>query len=457
MERRSRLEVRVRRSVILYCLAGALIAGYAWQASDAQEPPPPTAAGTPKNVILLIGDGMGPQQLALLFDWSDAAGHGETALQRFANDGTLGLLRTPAFDSPVTDSAAAATALASGVRTANGFIGMDPKSQSVPTCLEDAKATGRATGLVTSTRITHATPACFAAHVPNRGMEPQIGYQLFTGGKVDLLLGGGARVLDAAGRNPDGTPGKSLRQLTEESGCDVTTDWTAVSGRTTLPEGKRLLGLFADSHLPYRIDRDEPGEETSPTLTELTSKALEMLKARGGDKGFFLMVEGGRIDHAGHANDVAGVLGEMREFDETVAAVRAFQDANPGTLVVITADHETGGLCITYGKRATTAAMIADIGNAKATIGRDPDVKPPEVTSERDFGFGRGGFHPNPGYWKGNAAALERSARWNVSYGSGGHSTTPVTVFARGPGAARFAGLHDNTHVGRVLREYLQK
>jgi len=414
----------------------------------AQEPDGGTPA-SPKNVIFLIGDGMGPQQMALLFDWSDAAGEGETALQRLGNDGTIGMLRTGAVGSPVTDSAAAATALATGVSTANGFISVDPQGRRLATCLEDAEKSGRVTGLVSSTRITHATPACFASHVRNRGFEPEIARQLVEESGVEVLLGGGGKVF--AGKLSHG--GKLLREQASESGYTVLTTGEEL-GRFERGSGK-VLGLFSGSHLPYVLDRDEPGEQVAPTLTKLTEKALELLS--GTDEGFFLMVEGGRIDHAGHANDVAGVLGEMREFDATVALVMEYQRKHPDTLVVVTADHETGGLCVGYGRRKSVAQDFVAMGEVQHTVSRVPDSEVVNATDAAQFGFGRGQFYPAKQYWTGNATALTRSGKWNVTFGSGGHTTTPVVVMAKGPGEGRFAGLHLNTHVGKVLREYMQR
>ena len=445
-----------RGSMIAVVLCAVLAAGYVWQAGEAQEATKPSEPKGPRNVILLVGDGMGPQQLALLFDWSDAAGKGETALQSLANAGTVGMLRTGAFGQPVTDSAAAATALASGITTANGFIGVDHLGKSVPTCLEDAQRTGRATGLVTSTRITHATPACFAAHLPNRRLETEIGRQMFTSG-VDVMFGGGARELGKSVEPAAGGDPVPLHRLAENAGYLVTTDWSDLRTLKTLPDEQRVLGLFAPSHLPFLLDRDAEGEAETPTLTELTAKALDLLAARGGKRGFFLMVEGGRIDHAGHANDVAGVLGEMREFDDTVAVVRAFQAKHPDTLVVVTADHETGGLCISYGRRRLRPEMFVDMGKVAHSIAADPKAIAVDVKDPSEFGFGRGDLYPNPRYWPGSAAALNRSARWNVTYGTSGHTNTPVSVFALGPGAERFDGFHQNTHVGKLLREFLKK
>ncbi len=406
---------------------------------DAAETP---TADAPRSVILLVGDGMGPQQMGLLMDWAQAAGSETTNLQRLANAGTLGMLRTGAFDTPYTDSAASGTALACGIQARNGAIAVDPKGKPAKTCLEDARDSGRRTGLVTTTRLTHATPACFASHVVSRRMEPQIAAQFVREADVDVLLGGGARFFPEPLLEEATAKGYRLLH-TQADLDDVPADAT------------KLLGLFARSHLPFLLDRDAPGEATAPTLAALTRTAVDVLGR--GEKGFFLMVEGGRIDHAGHANDVAGVLGEMREFDAAVGVALAYQKEHPDVLVVVTADHETGGLAVTSGKRVLLPRDFVAMAEAEDSIGAAinkagtvPKVDPAVL------GRSRLAFYP-PGTEVGNALALDRSATWNVSFGTQGHTTTPVAVLAVGPGHAHFGGIHRNGRVGRLLREWMQR
>jgi alkaline phosphatase len=398
-------------------------------------------------VILVIGDGMGPQQLALLMDWADAAGEGPTEYQRLAERGTLGMLRTGAANSSVTDSAAGATALACGVEVPNGVISVDSDSKPLPTCLEDAQGTGRRTGLVTTTRLTHATPACFAAHVANRSLEKEIARQLVASG-VDVMLGGGRLHM-----GPPLGAEESLGEKAASAGyavCHSSAELDALK-----PESRRVLGVFADSHLPYLIDRDGEGEARSPTLAQMTRVALERL---GGDGApFFLMVEAGRIDHGGHLNDVAAVLGELREFDDALAVIEEFRAEHPDTLVVVTADHETGGLAVTYGAAGLPTdedylamARVEQSLEAIAALVEHDEVDPAV------FGVGRRGFYPRYSWWE-TSNALERSAGFKVSYGTQGHTSTPVVVIAAGPGEERFAGLFENEHVGLVLRAFMQE
>ncbi len=412
----------------------------AGQTAHTEEP------AAPRSVILIIGDGMGPQQLGLLLDWAAAADRAPTALERLMNSGTTGYIRTASIDSPATDSAAAATAIACGVAEKNQVVAMTQDGRPIPTAMEDAIASGRKTGLVTTTRVTHATPACFITHIDHRDKEEEIAVQIVDS-KVDLILGGGAQYFLSQRQN--------LRDQIAKRG------WRLVEDMETLGEVQntdRVLGLFAKSHLPYVLDRDQPGEETAPTLAELTEKALQHLGPSS--TGFFLMIEGGRIDHAAHANDVAGILGEMREFDDAVAVAMDYQRKNPSTLLLLTADHETGGLCVTYGDgddvltdehilamtRAKNSVEIAIEKNELKLGPLDPSV----------FGVGRTKFY-SPAYYASNYTGLKESAKYKVSFGTGNHSTTPVPVIARGPGATLFGGLHRNTWIGQHLRKWMQR
>jgi alkaline phosphatase len=404
---------------------------------------PPDAAAVPKNVILLIGDGTGPQQFGLLMDWADAAGKSPTAFERLANAGTTGVLKTAPADEPLTDSAAGATALACGVSTVNGAIAVDPSGKKLTTCLEDARAKGRRTGLVTTTTITHATPACFAAHIGNRGEEGEIARQyVHEGLGADVLFGGGQRFF----------PGALLAEAGEKA-------WKLVRTReelAALPAGtQRALGLFAESHVPYAIDRDQPGEAQAPSLGDMTRKALEILSQD--DKGFFLMVEGGRIDHACHGNDAPAALGELREFDDAIALCEEFRAKHPDTLVIVTADHETGGLTVTTG--VPPAVLTSGQLLALAKVERSVEAmgisgKPPKDFDASRFGIGHAAFYP-PNYWAGDSVAIERSAQFCVTFATSSHSTTPVFIAAAGPGAGAFNGVHRNTLVGQRLREWM--
>jgi alkaline phosphatase len=353
----------------------------------------------------------------------------------------VSVVRTGSADSAVTDSAASATAIASGVSTTNRSIGLDPRGAVVRTCLEDARDAGRTTALVTTTRITHATPACFAAHVQSRDDENTIARHLLET-PVDILLGGGAA------RFLGGPGGQSLPELVAGYRLVRTADELAAA-----PRDGRLLGLFAASDLPYRIDRDGgDGEATGvPTLAAMTRAALDRVDTA---RGFFLMVEGGRIDHAEHSNDAAALLGEMRELDEAIAVALDFARAHPEVALILTADHETGGVCVTTrGEDGPTAEDFAALWGAERSsgVGEAPAID--EAAARARFGDARLGFVTRAA-WERNAAGLEASAARFVSFGTGGHSATPVLLFHAGAGE-RFGALVTHADVGRRLRAWM--
>ncbi|MDZ4803465.1 MAG: alkaline phosphatase [Candidatus Eisenbacteria bacterium] len=402
-----------------------------------------SSARSPKNLILLIGDGFGPAYATL----ARAVAGRELVLDAYL----VGSAGTAALDSRVTDSAAAATALACGLTTLNGAIAVDSAGVSRRTILEAAEARGMSTGLVTTSRITHATPACFGAHHVSRNEENEIASQMLASG-VDLLLGGGSRQfhpLPAAAH-------QDQRDLLAEAASDgfhlVTTNTeleSAASGR--------LLGLFGPSHMSYVLDRDD----SEPSLPAMTRVALDRL-SRDPD-GFFLMVEGGRIDHAGHDNDPAAAVAEVLEFDSAFNTVLDWSRRDGQTLVVVTADHETGGLSLgtaidgraRYEFHAEAlkpvrksaeamASRMTDGENARKVLLEDAgirDLNEAEATAidlatrnDRTILIGH---------------AISRRAI--VGWTTLGHTGVDVGVYAFGPGAIRFAGHRHLAAVGREM------
>lgn len=274
--------------------------------------------GDVRNVILLIGDGMGVGQLTAA---EVVNGEDDLVLTSLP---FMSMVSTQSSSHYVTDSAASATALATGFKTQNGRISVNPSGDELFTVLEDAESSGKATGVVTNTRVTHATPACFVAHVTSRGMEQVIAGQLLESG-VDVALGGGSSYFSSL------TP--------EDYGYTVVSDST---GLKSVESGK-VLGLFTPSYMSYESGR-ESGE---PRLSEMTARSLELLATD--PEGFFLMVEGGRIDHASHDNDFDNTMTETLEFDLAVLEALEFAAGRNDTLIIVTADHETGGLSILGG------------------------------------------------------------------------------------------------------------
>lgn len=290
-----------------------------------------------RNVILMIGDGMGPSIVGAAELASRQQRGRSLTLTRLYEEGAMGLAFTGSANSMITDSAAAATTLATGVKTKNGYIGMGPEDQDLLTVSEAALQHGKHVGLVTTTRITHATPAAFSALQNDRGEENAIAEQQIASG-VHLLLGGGAR--HYLPRSIAGSKRKDDRDLIAEARAK---GYQVVRTRQELAatQGEKILGLFNLDHLEYQVDKPKDSE---PSLAEMTEKALKVLDRN--PKGFFLMVEGGKIDHALHSNDGAAAIAELLAFDDAIAKAWEYQKQHPDTLLVVTSDHDTGGFTI---------------------------------------------------------------------------------------------------------------
>lgn len=322
-----------------------------------------------RNVIVLIGDGMGPQQLGLLFAYSHLAPNSVVpdrtpAVELLSENSVVGLVRTEPYGAIVVDSAASATQLATGEMAGSEMIGANYRGDSVPTVLEIAKQSGKATGLVSDTRITHATPAAFAAHQPHRTRENEIAVDMFEN-RVDVMFSGGLRNWVPEMVNEEKSPThistvlmlggafspSSRRQDNRNLLLEAREDYQLVFDREQLQEVEegRILGLFADSAMDDAIslrDQLDSDERTEPTLSEMTTKALEVLSQD--PDGFFLMVESGQIDWCGHNNDAGSLLQELLRLDEAVRVVYEWAKDRDDTVVVLTADHETGSFGFSY-------------------------------------------------------------------------------------------------------------
>ncbi|ODS10829.1 alkaline phosphatase [Vibrio scophthalmi] len=328
-----------------------------------------TTAAEIKNVILMIGDGMGPQQVGLLETYATQAPNSiyqnrTTALFKLADEGVIGSSLTHPQDAIVVDSACSATMLATGQFTASEVIGVNAQGNHIETILEKAKKLGKATGLVSDTRLTHATPAAFAAHQPHRSLENDIATDMLAN-DVDVMLSGGLRHWIPQSVNDKGTTYNDLMTLTQgdihlkskrkdernlvleaqQSGYNLAFNRKMLEQA----QGNKLLGLFAYSGMNDGItssqSKNDP-QRSQPTLAEMTEKALDVLSKE--DDGFFLMVEGGQIDWAGHSNDAGTMLHEMIKFDSAVNAVYQWAKGRDDTLIIVTADHETGSFGFSY-------------------------------------------------------------------------------------------------------------
>ncbi|MGQ9652248.1 MAG: alkaline phosphatase, partial [Phycisphaerae bacterium] len=295
-------------------------------------PPTPRVLPAPTNIIFLIGDGMGFEQVK-------AAGlflNGQEGTLAFESWPHQAEVSTYSANSEVTDSAASATAMATGHKVNNGVI-----SQAIPgdgrpleTILERFAAMGRGTGLVTTTEITDATPACFAAHTMDRGKNPDIAECYLNQTRPNVLFGGGKTLkVDAA----------------MAAGYTVVTDRAGLEQLDT-ESVTHVAGLFGEGHMPYEYDylaKKDLQYDVLPHLSEMACVAMRILD--NNPRGFFLMIEGGKIDHAGHGNDLQRNVHETIEFARTAQRVMDQVGGRCDTLVVVTADHETGGLKVIRG------------------------------------------------------------------------------------------------------------
>lgn len=260
-----------------------------------------------KQVIFIIGDGMGLNQVSKL-----------DSPNQFERAQYIGLSKTYSASHKVTDSAAGGTALACGTKTKNGMLGMNADSVAVKSTLSILKENGLSTGIVASCRINHATPASFYAHQPNRNMDAEILADLYANGP-DVFVAGGNKLL-------------SIESL-EKAGYKYVDNIADLQKQ----ENGKVACVLATEDMPNALER---GNE----ITIGTAEAIRLLEKN--DKGFFLMIEGSQIDWAGHGNNASYMEAEMKDINKVIGLCMDYADANPGTLVIITADHETGGTTI---------------------------------------------------------------------------------------------------------------
>lgn len=324
----------------------------------------------PKNIILLIGDGMGVAQVF-------SAATVNNGVLNMTQMPFTGFSKTQSANDYITDSAAGGTALSAGQRTYNGALAVDTDTLDIPTILEISKSNGYATGLVSSSSITHATPASFIAHQPSRNMQEEIAAD-FIGSDIDIFIGGGRKFF---AERKDG------RNLLDELKKDNYYVFNSLDEAASINSGKLAI-LTADNHNKAYPERGE-------MLPEATEKAINVLK--NNSNGFFLMVEGSMIDWGGHDNNTAYVVQETLDFDRAIGKALEFASSNNETLVVITADHETGGMTLNGG-----------------------DINKKEVSAK---------------------------------YTTGGHTAVMVPVFAYGAGADKFTGTYNNTEVFHKMME----
>ncbi|MDB9813087.1 alkaline phosphatase [Gammaproteobacteria bacterium] len=315
----------------------------------------------PKNIILFIGDGMGPNQVALARLSKGGVNHRLS----FENFPVTGIVLNHSAQNLYTDSAAAATAWAAGVKTNNGYLSLDPDHKFLPTIPELLSTKGYLSGLVATSSITHATPAAFYAHINSRSKHKKIA-QMLVESDIAIALGGGSEFFKLP------LTDQAIHLIDNGNSLD----------QDNLTQHARVLGLFGEDGLDRRL--------APPTQLKMTEKALDFLDLKTSNcPGFFLMSEGSQIDWAGHDNNVKYMLSEFADFDKSVAAAIEFAKNDKETLILVTADHATGGLVL----------------------------QKPRGSSIR--------------------------AQWTTT----SHDLASINIYAYGPGAEKFSGVMDNTEI----------
>jgi len=328
------VNINTKRIIVfgfIFIAAAALVTLIVVLAIRHQKPPAPTKH---KNLILMIGDGYGPAAVTM----GRTCKGSDLNIEKYLT----GMIRTRSSESLVTDSAAGATAYACGLRTFNQAIAVDDHIKPCGTIFEAAKAKGMLTGAVVTSRVTHATPAAFTSHAYDRYDEEFIAKQQVEQG-LEVFMGGGRDYF----LNTTRSDHYDLIQKFKEMGYAVLlteSDFQEYTGNGP------VVGLFAASHMSYDIDRvrftNTSSSAAQPSLADMTRKALSILSSRAGDRGFMLLVEGSRIDHAGHDNDPAAHVRDILAFDEAARVCIEFAENSDNTLLVATADHETGGMTL---------------------------------------------------------------------------------------------------------------
>lgn len=341
--------------------------------------------GTPKakNVILLIGDGTGLSQVSSAFYFKDTK-------PNYARFKHIGLIKTSSSREDITDSAASGTAFASGIKTYNGAIGVADDSTKVKTIVEIISAQDIKTGVISTSSIQHATPASFYAHVINRGMYEDISLDMVSS-EIDFFAGGGSKYFN---KRKDG---KNLLAELQQNGFAI--DTTALGNFKSIKKHDKVGYLLAENHL------NPAAKGRGDFLPKATELGIQFLNKKS-KTDFFMMVEGSQVDWGGHNNDADYLISELIDFDDAIGKALDFAEKDGNTLVIVTADHETGGFTLASTTKKTKS------GRSYSSY--------KEITG---------------------------------TFSTNGHSATLIPVFAYGPGAEAFSGVYENTKIFHKILE----
>lgn len=447
--------------------------------------------GSAKYVFMFIGDGLGSSQRQFA-EYFLQEQTGDSSKELLMNTFDVGGINTTySADTLITDSAAAGTALATGHKTNNGIIAQDVNGNNIKTLIECAEEAGMSTGIITTTRLTHATPAAFASHNIHRDNENEIAVDYLDSG-VDFIAGGGIRHFipsDMTGTDALNGSFKSKRKdernvLDEFStlGYDVYLGMDGAKNfrNNTFEDSDKVIAAFTYSHMPYEIDRINMYPEV-PSLAEITDKGIDVLSKD--EDGFFMMVEGGRIDHASHANDAPATIHDVLAFDKAIEEAYEFYLAHPNdTLILVVGDHETGGLglgmdtqgyflnikelldvkvsvedTMMYGAGVYTGDQDAYLAYLEENFGLDNLTETELAKLKKGMEDADAGV--TYGYYGYNSAAMAAthvlSERANINWTTTIHTGTAIPMTAMGYKANSFGGYKDNTEIAKTMADVL--
>lgn len=409
---------------------------------------------TPKNIIMVVSDGMGPAYT--------------TAYRNYVDDPSTPLVETVVFDDIlvgnastypaqvsgyVTDSAAAATALATGVKSYNGAIGVDVNKKPVTSVMHYAKSKGMRTGLAVTSQIVHATPASYVAHNESRKNYNEIAEDFFdirVNGEfvADVMLGGGTSYFERDDRD-------ILAQFID-AGYEYADSYNRLA---SVPAGSKVIGLFAPVALPAVLD-----DKRKNRLKYLTEHAVKHLE---NEDGFFLLVEASQVDWAGHANDIGSAMAEMHDLALTIEYLREYVKAHPDTLVVLTADHSTGGLTVgANGDYRWSPEHLKHMQASAGTIALEmPNNENPGEYVAEQLGLvltdkelaTLDSVSSQDDATRYVAVKSFLDSKTNTGWTTGGHTGVDVEVFAFGAGYTSFIGQIDNTDIAKKIFAFIDK
>jgi len=397
--------------------------------------------GAVDNVIFMIPDGFATSYATNYRLYKDGD-------EPIWDDMLTGMMKTVSANDPITDSAAAGTAMATGEKTDNGMISMSPDGEELGTILQAAEEAGKSSGLVATSTVTHATPATFGAHTENRNDEHLIAPQ-YLENDVDVVLGGGKNTF-----LPESEGGlqeeRHLINEFEEEGYQFVED----SDQLQAAESEKVLGLFADDAMAPELEREQTNE---PSLAEMTETAIDTLDQN--EDGFFLMVEGSQIDWAGHANDSAWAMSDTEAFEEAVTEAVDFANEDEETLVVMAGDHDTGGMTVGgYDTGGTQLEILHDVNNTGGYIAGQLNS---DQSNARDVMLEYANIEITDDEVEAIQTSDEPDLAINhiisnyagVGWSSYDHTGQEVPLYAHGPGSEMFTGLVDNTDVPKSMAE----